>query len=82
MELVVFFSVGRIGRGDMGYQWPVVLYRTFVQHIAMDTTAIVVFGIVMLHILMGFGYVIYKLNHKPAPKNQQENSSPSVGDPH
>jgi hypothetical protein len=38
------------------------------KNIKMDTTGKIIFGIVMLHLLIGFGYVMYKLNAKPKSK--------------
>jgi len=35
---------------------------------SMDATGMIIFGIVMLHLLAGFGYVLYKLNSKQKPK--------------
>lgn len=34
----------------------------------MDTTGIVIFGVVLLHLLIGFGYLMYKLTYKRKPK--------------
>jgi hypothetical protein len=28
----------------------------------MDTTGIVIFGVIVLHLLVGFGYLVYKLS--------------------
>jgi len=40
----------------------------------MNNWGNIFFGIIMLHLLIGFGYVLYKLNAKQKPKtgNQEE----------
>lgn len=42
--------------------------------LAMDTTiASLIFGIAMLHLLAGFGWVLYKMNRKPPAGGDEEN---------
>lgn len=35
----------------------------------MDISGNIIFGIVLLHLLAGFGYILYKLNSKQHPKS-------------
>jgi len=37
----------------------------------MDTTGTIIFGIVMLHLIIGFGYVVYKLKRRKEIKHTQ-----------
>lgn len=34
----------------------------------MDTTSVIIFSIIMLHLLVGFGYVAYKFSSKKENK--------------
>ena len=36
--------------------------------IQMDTFSVIIFAVVMLHRLAGFGYALYKINGKQKPK--------------
>jgi len=38
----------------------------------MDTTAIIIFSIIMLHLLVGFGYVVHKLSPKAKEKSKKQ----------
>lgn len=40
------------------------LFATYTQNILMSNLGMIFFGIIMLHLLIGFGYVMYKLNSK------------------
>ena len=37
------------------------------------SVAYIVFGIAMLHLLAGFGWVLYKMNRKPPTGGDEEN---------
>ena len=49
---------------NKGYHIKIHLLGTWMQNVTMDSMGMIIFGIVMLHLIVGFGYILYKLNGK------------------